>query len=182
MLSWIKANSPCKNQIWLKEKLGVLMPPANPATYRPRQFQARGHVLAKVERAVLEVPGGWTNFLLSRNEESICWHCPWWKLSFVTTSVIDNCVQIASFGTVTFYTPLRVCRQYGKVQRILHPVPFFTPYAVTPFFLREIRSRWASRSFVRNLSFTQEPTTDDEYKAWVELVSTTAGLFTSLQT
>ena len=101
-------------------------------------------------------------------------------MSFVTTSVIDNCVQIASFGTITFYTPLRVWRQYGKVQRILHPVPSFTPYAVTPFFLREIRSRWASRSFARNLSFYQELTTDDEYKAWVELVSTVTGLFTSL--
>ena len=45
------------------------MPPANPTTYKPRQFQARGHVLTKAERAALEVPGGWTNFLLSRNEE-----------------------------------------------------------------------------------------------------------------
>ena len=157
------------------------MPPANPTTYRPRQFQARGHVLAKAERAALEIPGGWSNFILSRNEESICWHCPWQKLSFVTTSVIDHCVQIASFGTVTFYVPLRICRQYGKVQRILHPIPSFTPYAITPFFLREIRSRWASRSFTKNLSFSQEPTTDDEYKAWVELVSTPAGLFTSLK-
>ena len=157
------------------------MPPTNSTTYKPHQFQARGHVLSKAERAVLEIFGGSTNFLLSKNEESICWHRPWWKLSFVTTSMIDNCVQIASFGTVTFYTPFRVCRQYGKVQRILHPVPSFTPYAVTPFFLREIRSRWVSRSFARNLSFSQEPTTDDEYKAWVELVSTTAGLFTFLQ-
>ena len=158
------------------------MPPANPTSYRPRQFQARGHVLAKAERASLEVPGGWTQFLLSRNEELICWHCPWWKLSFVTTSVINNCVQIASFGTVTFYTPSRVCRQYGEVQRILNPVPSFTPYAVTPFFLREIHSHWANRSFARNLSFTQELTTDDVYKAWVELVSTVVGLFTFLQT
>ena len=158
------------------------MPPANPTSYRPRQFQARGHVLAKAERAALEVPGGWAKFLLSRNEESICWHCPWWKLSFVTTSVIGDCVQIASFGTVTFYTPLRVCRQYGRVQRILHPVPSFAPYAVTPFFLREICSHWTSRSFARNLSFTQELTTDDEYKAWVELVSTVVGLFISLET
>ena len=158
------------------------MPPASPTTYRPRQFQARGHVLAKAERAALEVPGGWAKFLLSRNGESICQYFPWWKLSFVATSVINNCVQIASFGTVTFYTPSRVCRQYGEVQRILNPVPSFTPYAVTPFFLREIRSRWASRSFARNLSFSQEPTTDDEYKAWVELISTTAGLFTFLQT
>ena len=156
------------------------MPPVNPVTYKPRQFQARGHVLSKTERAALEVSGGWTNFLLSRTEESICWHCPWWKLSFVTTSVIDHCVQIASFGTVTFYTPLRVCRQYGEVQRILNPVPSFTPYAVTPFFLREIHSHWISRSFARNLRFTQELTTDDVYKAWVELVSTAAGLFTFL--
>ena len=155
------------------------MPPANPVTYKPLQFQARGQVLSKAERAALEISGGWTNFLLSRNEESIYWHCPWWKLSFVTTSVIDNCVQIASFGTVTFYTPFRVCRQYGQVQRILHPVPSFTPYVVTPFFLREIRSRWASRSLARNLSFTQETTTDDEYKASIDLVSTTVGLFTS---
>ena len=154
------------------------MPPINPTTYKPRQFQARGHVLSKAERAALEISGGWTNFLLSRNEESICWHCPWLKLSFVTTSVIDNCVQIASFGTITFCIPLRVCRQYGKVQKILHPVPSFTPYAVTPFFLREIRSRWASRFVARNLSFTQELTTDDEYKAWINLVSTAIGLFT----
>ena len=111
----------------------------------------------------------WDAFLCSRQDSDIHWHCPWWSLTEVTIELFGNYVPLAGMHYSSFYTPSRLCRQYGKIQRIVPVLPDFETSPLHPRFLDQISQTWGGRRRLINVAFHSSTETDDSSKAWVIL-------------
>ena len=85
----------------------------------------------------------WDAFLRSRQDSDIRWECPWWSLTEVTIELFGHCVPLAGLHYSSFYTPSRLYRQYGQIQRIVPVLPDFETSPLHPQFLDQISQTWA---------------------------------------
>ena len=122
--------SPLLLQIWLKEKLSLIMPPANPLRFKPRQWKSRS---LQHPEPVMTGPK-WHEFLSTRSDDKIQWHCSWWQLSHVTREFFGHCVPLAGLYFTSFYTPSRLYRQYGLEQHIICVLSNFKLSHLRPHF------------------------------------------------
>ena len=122
-------------QIWMKEKLCLIMPPANPLKFKPRQWKSRS---LQHPEPIMTGPK-WHEFLSTRSDDKIQWHWSWWQLSHMTREFFGHCVPLAGLHFTSFYTPSRLCRQYGLGQHIVHLLPNFKPSHLRPQFLEKIQ-------------------------------------------
>ena len=111
----------------------------------------------------------WDAFFRSRQDNDIRWHCPWWPLTEVTTELFGHCVPLAGLHYSSFYTPSRLCRQYGQIQRIVSVLPEFETSRLHSRLLDRISQTWCGRHRLINVVFHSSTVTDDSYKAWVML-------------
>ena len=79
---------------------------------------------------------------------------------------------MASLHLVTFYNPARLCRQYGQKQLIPQIVPEFETGPLTQNFLDNLVSTWPRRTIQRGIDYNGDPSSDDQYKAWICLQQT----------
>ena len=123
-----------KLQIWLRERLALLDVPRSLNLYTPRQLMSR--CLSRV--ATSRTDTDWDAFLRNRQDNDIRWQCPWWSLSEVTIELFGHCVPLAGLHYSNFYTPSRLCRHYGKIERIVLVLPDFETSPLHPRFLDQI--------------------------------------------
>ena len=149
--------------MWFHEKLRLLDPPQNIARYRAKHCRTR---------VLQSIPDNLQGWLSTFPDILIRWTCPWWGLQHVTLRSYTHCVPVASLHLATFYNPARLCRQYGQKQLIPQLVPEFETGPLTQNFLDNLVSTWPWRTIQRGIDYNGDPSTDDQYKAWICLQQT----------
>ena len=98
-------------QIWLMDRLSLIVPPENMTNYNTKSFCTR-------RRRYTQKPEyDWiTEFTYERAE--MRWVLPWWGIPRMVAVGNTPVVRISGLKTLTFYFPTRVLRQYGRPQRI----------------------------------------------------------------
>ena len=99
----------------------------------------------------------------------------------MTLSSYTHCILVAGLHLATFYNPVRLCHQYGHKQLIPELVHEFEPGPLTQNFLDNLAATWPLRTIQRNLSYHGDPSTDDQYKAWIHLQQTEKDEFIRLR-
>ena len=89
-----------------------------------------------------------------------------------TTRTYTHYIPLAGLNFCSFYYPARLCHQYGEKQLIVEPTHGFQAGPLTQNFIQNLSSTWLHRTIRHNISLDGDITTDDHYKAWIQLQQT----------
>lgn len=99
---------------------------------------------------------------------AILWYCPWWRVTYaVKKLVLSYCVMMVGLKEVSFYSPLRIHRQYGEKQE---PIKYWhlgytCPWS--PRVVERIEDEWHNQAVYWRISAPKVISPSGSYYTWL---------------